>query len=157
MLGAAVRRPFQYYRDCLRTRRTRDPIICVQRQQRIRFGIIGGTASVRDAVIDDFESAEDAFDSIGGKRANIHAVFGRKPTLFHLIIVQKQNIALIVYSAIAIAVSVNSGVVLIVTANRAQPKRILIILMLVFVEAWEDDKVGLAVRGLPDPLARGVG
>ena len=88
---------------------------------------------------------------------NVHAIFGCQPALFHLIGVQKQNIALIVNASIAIVISINSCVVLIVAANRAQPERIWIVLMLVFIEAWEDDEVGLTVWSLPDPLARGVG
>ena len=87
---------------------------------------------------------------------NVHSIFECQPTLFHLIGVQKQNVALIVNAPIAIIISVNGCVVLIVTAKRAQPECLGIICMLVFVETGEDDEVCLTVRSLPDPLARGV-
>src|SRR6202030_4717381 len=87
----------------------------------------------------------------------VDALFECQPALFYFVSVQKQNIALIVNAPITITISIDSCVVLIVAANRAQPKRLWIVLMLVFIEAREHDEVGLAVGRLPDPLSGGAG
>ena len=64
---------------------------------------------------------------------NVDPIAGCQAALFYLIRVQKQNIALIENAPIAITISINGGVVLIVTANRTQPECLWIAYMLVFV------------------------
>ena len=97
-----------------------------------------------------------ALDAVGRHRDQVER--GRRPQGPVLSIsgfVQEHDITLAVDAAIAVGHRVERGIVLVVTANGGQPKRVRVFRAEILAEPVEDEEVCLARRRRPDALSGG--
>src|SRR5262249_486902 len=123
----------QHDRNRLCARRAGLRIIRVQRYERVCLRIVSGAGTVRYVVRYDYSAPHYSLDCISRKSVDIHSITFSQVTFLHFGCVQKQHVALIENATITVAVGIDSSVVLIVTADRAQPEHLRIVLVLVFV------------------------
>src|SRR5271166_791894 len=128
-------------------------IMIGERQQRIGLRIIGADRAYRDTMGFYPEPTHDSTPSVLGERFDLDLLALRDTPRLHVGFIHEHHHAAPEHAAIAVVETVDRRIVLIVASERRKPKHRGVGDWRVFVDPGEDQKIGAARVGVPDPLA----